>query len=84
METFLFKEAEVRHQVWSTPHLRTHLTNRKLNSNETCVRRCHDSKDDPQLVHQVIYFVIKREARFCKMRLKIPSSLESNADLKLN
>ncbi len=66
-----FEEAEVRRQVWSTPHLRTHLTSRKWKSNESGVQRCDDSKGDWQLAPQVIYFVIKCKARFCKMRLEI-------------
>ena len=32
-----FKDAEVRRQVWATPHLRNHLTNRKW---KPCARAC--------------------------------------------
>jgi len=36
-------EAEVRRQVLPTPHLRTHLTNRKWKPIESDVQRCYNS-----------------------------------------
>ena len=38
MEQFVFqiKETEVRRQVWSTPHLRTQLTNKKWKPCRLC------------------------------------------------
>ena len=69
-----FKEAEVRRQVWTTQHLRTHLTNKKGKPcHDVHVQRFKDSNErrNWQLFLQAIYFVNNCEAMFSTEQLKI-------------
>ena len=81
-----FKEAEVRPKVWSRPHLRTHLTNKKW---KPCARfKCTWSSSKIlknggiQLVLQA-FLLCQQVWSHAFYRATFPSALKSSSYLKL-